>query len=189
MKTKPSFGARAKESVRKAIVSLKHRPQTIPLLMLVVTFLFYSMHLTTISNTTAKIQGPNMGLCGFLVMLFSILSMVAFSNSFPRRKPVNKAMLTVMFLMFGIIIFADINYLRTILAALNRELNPIVVTDATAYISQAQSYLKTHIILMAVSIALIVLMPVYAKQIRKIKTSIEVEESGDMEQIDISGEN
>lgn len=157
-KKKVSFGDRVKESFRKCLVSLKRRPQNIALLMLVITFLFYSLHLTAISNTTARIQGPNMGLCGFVTMLFSMLSMVCFNNSFPRRKPVNKPMLVLMFVMLGIIIVSDVTYLNTIYAAVNRAESPIVVTTDTAYIAYAASYLTTHIVLLCISIALIVLL-------------------------------
>jgi len=177
-----------KEALRKFIVSLKRRPQMIPLTMLVITFLEYSLHLTTISNTTAKIQGAGMGLCGFATMLLSMLSMVSFNNAFPRRKPVNKPMLILMFVMLGIIIFADVTYLNAIYAAVFRAENPIAVTTNTIYIAYAEYYLTTHIVLLCVSVALIVLLPVYSKLIRKIKTSIEVEENGEMDAIDISGE-
>ena len=44
-------------------------------------------------------------------------------------------------------------------------------------------------ILLGISVALIVLLPVYSRLIRKIRTSIEVEETGSMEAIDISGED
>jgi hypothetical protein len=42
--------------------------------------------------------------------------------------------------------------------------------------------------LMIITIALIVLLPVYSKMIRKIKTSIEVEDNGEMGAIDLTGE-
>ncbi len=187
-KKKVSFGARVKEAVRKLIVSLKRRPQNIPLLMLVITFLFYSLHLTAISNTTSRIQGSNMGLCGFATMLFSMLSMVCFGNAFPRRKPVNKVMLTLMFVMLAVVVVADVTYLNAIYAAINRAESPIVVTTDTAYIAYAASYLQTHIILICISVVLIVLLPVYSKLIKKIRTSIEVEETEDIGTIDISGE-
>lgn len=187
-KKKVSFGARVKESCRKFIVSLKHKPHMIPMAMLVITFLYYSLHLTTISNTTSKLQGANMGLCGFAIMLFSMLSLVCFGNAFPHRKPVNKPMLVLMFLMFGIILLADVTYINAIVSAVFREDNPIQVTESTAYIAYAQQYLQRHIAMMCVSIALIILLPVYSKLIRKIPTSIEVEATQEMGTIDISGE-
>ena len=54
-----------KEKIRKFLVALKRKPHMIPLVVLGVAFLVYSMRLTLISNTTAKIQGPGMGLCGW----------------------------------------------------------------------------------------------------------------------------
>ena len=90
-----------KEFVRKRIVALKRKPQTISLVVLALAFLYYSLNLTKISNTTAKIQSPGMGLCGFVTMLFSILCMVCFLNAFPHRKKVNVPMLILMFLMVG----------------------------------------------------------------------------------------
>ena len=66
--------SRVNEFFRKRIVELKRKPQTIALVALGIAFLYYSLNLTQISNTTAKIQGPGMGLAGFVTMLFSILS-------------------------------------------------------------------------------------------------------------------
>ncbi len=189
-KTKLSFGARCKESIRKGIVSLKHRPHTIPQLMLVITFLYFALNLTTISDTTSKIQGPHMGLCGFAVMLFSMLSMVCFGNAFPHRKPVNKPMFVLMFVMFGIILAADTMYINAIVAAVTRAESPIVITEETIYIAKAcNTVLPVHRILLIISIVLILLLPVYSKLIRKINTSIEVEDAGEMAAIDISSED
>jgi len=190
-KKKVSFGARVKERVRKTIVTLKHKPHLIPLVMLVITFLYYSLNLTVISNTTAKIQGPNMGLCGFVIMLFSMLSLVCCGNSFPHRKPVNKPMLVLMFVMFAIILAADTLYMNAIWSACSRPDNPITITQDTIYIATAYNeVLPTHRILLMISIVLIVLLPVYSKLIRKINTSIKVEEgSSDIAAIDISSED
>ena len=79
-----------KEWFRKKVVAIKRNPQRIGLIAFVITFLYYALNLTYISNTTAKIQGPGMGLFGFVTMLFSILSLVTYLNAFPHRKKVNK---------------------------------------------------------------------------------------------------
>ena len=89
-----------KEKFRKFLVALKRKPHMIPLMVLVIAFLVYSLRLTVISNTTAKIQGPGMGLCGFIIMLFSMLGLVSFGRTFPHRKPVNKFMLALTFVLF-----------------------------------------------------------------------------------------
>lgn len=188
-KQKKGFGAWCKERWRKFLVALKRRPQRIPLVMLCITFLYYALNMTTFSNTTAKIQGSGMGLCGFCVMLFSMLSFMCCMNAFPYRKKVNKPMLILLLVMFAIIAAADVIYMNAIVSAVNRADNPIVVTEATAYIAYADYYCKVHLVLLAITAALVLLLPVYSKWIRKIKTSIEVEDNGSMEAIDISGEN
>lgn len=188
-KKNKGLGAGLKEMIRKFLVALKRRPQMIALAALVIAFLEYSLNLTVISDTTAKIQGTGMGLCGFATMLFSMLSMVCFGNAFPHRKKVNVPMLVLMFAMIGIVIFADVTYLNAIYAAVMRADNPIKVTMNTVYIAYAEYYLNMHIIILCVAVALIVLLPVYSKWIRKIKTSVEVEGNAEMGAIDISGEN
>ena len=75
MKTKSSkkaggFFAKLKEKWRKTLVAVKKNPQAVPLIALCAAFLEFSLNLTNISNTTAKIQGENMGLCAFVTMLF-----------------------------------------------------------------------------------------------------------------------
>ena len=175
-----------KEAVRKMIVSLKRNPHYIPLVMLFVSFLLYSLNLTDMSDTTAKIQGAGMGLSQFCIMLFSLLALVCMLNSFPRRQKPNIPMIVLMFAMFGIIIFCDVHYLNAINAALTRAESPIQLTVATKYIAQANNMLNTHIILVAVTAALVVLLPVYSKLLRKINTSVVIEDNGDMEQIEIN---
>jgi hypothetical protein len=177
-----------KEVWRKFLVALKRRPQSIPMVALVITFLFYSLNLMYISDTTAKIQGAGMGLAGFCTMLFSMLSFMCCMNAFPYRKKVNVPMLVLMFVMFAIIAGADVFYLRAIYAAITRAENPIVVTMNTIYIAYAEWYLRIHLMLLAITTVLVILLPVYTKLLRKIKTSVEVEDNGQMTAIDISGE-
>ena len=177
-----------KEIWRKFLVSLKRRPQMIPLAVFVIGFLFYSLNLMYISDTTARIQGPGMGLAGFATMLFSMLSFMCFINAFPYRKKPNMPMVVLMFVLIAIVIFADAYYNSTIWAAITRADNPIKVTADTSYIAFAEYYLRIHIGILAVGIVLTLLLPVYSKWLRKIKTSIDVGDNGSMEAIDISGE-
>ncbi len=177
------------EFLRKKLVSLKRKPQMIALLVLAAAFLYYSLNLTKISNTTAKIQGAGMGLAGFVTMLFGILSLVCFLNAFPHRKKVNIPMLALMFVMLGAIIFCDVYYGQRITDAVTREINPIDPTGTNAYISQAKSMLNVHVILVCVGAALTALLPVYSPLIKKINTSVEVAANENMGAIDISGED
>ena len=177
-----------KEWFRRKVVAIKRNPQRIGLIAFLISFLYYALNLTYISNTTAKIQGPGMGLCGFATMLFSILSLVTYLNAFPHRKKVNKPMLILFFLMVAAIIFCDFNYRNLIDAAVFRETNPIVVNSATAYISKAASVLGTHMILLVVSVVLTALSPVFKKLLGKINTAVDIDGYDQMEALDISGE-
>ena len=178
-----------KEFIRKRVVALKRRPQTIALAVLAAAFVFYSLNLTKISDTTAYINLPGMGLAGFATMLFSILLMVCFMNAFPHRKKVNVPMLCLMLLMVGIIIFCGAYYQGRITEALTREVNPITVSADKQYINAAMRMLSLHRILLIVGVALVALLPVYAKALRKINTNVDVADNGGMAAIDISGED
>ena len=180
-----------KEFFRKVMVSLKRRPQTIPFLVLVVAFLVYSIRLSNISDTTARIQGTGMGLAGFATMLFSLLSFVAFLNSFPKRKKANIPMLIVLFVMFGILIFCDYIYIDGINAAYARAAadGTSLISDTTRFIPKALTTVKVHMVILIVAVALTILLPVYSRMLRKVKTSIDVEENEEMGEIDISGED
>lgn len=178
--------AQTKESIRKFFVSLKRNPSMIPLVMLFVSFLLYSLNLTDVSDTTAKIQGKGMGLCQFCIMLFSLLSMVCMLNAFPRRKKPNIPMIVLMLLMFGVIVYCNIHYSNAVLAALYRAESPIKIDKNTMYIAEAYNMLGTHMVLVIVTAALVVLLPVYSKLLKRINTSISVDDNGQMAQIEIN---
>ena len=178
-----------KEMRRKFLVAIKRRPQMIALVVLVVAFLVYSLNMSYISNTTARIQGPGMGLAGFATMLFSMLSFMCFLNAFPYRKKVNVPMLVLMLVMFAIVLFADNYYISAVLRAMNRAENPIEVTEATSYINYALRYLRIHMTILVIDIVLIALLPVYSKLLRKINTSVDIGDNGQLDAIDISGED
>lgn len=175
-----------KDFFRKQIVSLKRNPQVIPLVMLLISFIVYSFNLTNMSNTTAKIQGAGMGLCQFSIMLFSLLSMVCMLNAFPTRKKPVIPMVVLMFVMFGIIVFCDIHYCNAIMAALTRAESPIKLELGTIYIANAYNMLQTFLILIGITALLVVTLPLYSKLIRKINTSVDVEDNGAMADIEIS---
>ena len=177
-----------KESIRKMIVSLKRKPQTIPMLVLAVGFLYYSLNLTNVSNTTAKLQLSGMGLSGFCTMLFSMLSLVCFLNAYPHRKKTNIPMLVLMFAMLGILIYCDTYYMGSITRALTREMNPITVDASTQYINTAYDMLGVHRIIIVIGAVLTLLVPVLRKLLRRIDTSLPVEEAGQMDAILLSEE-
>lgn len=178
-----------KEFIRKFFVSLKRSPQNIAMVALAAAFLVYSLNLTAISNTTARINSPNMGQCEFAAMLFSILAFVCFLRSFPKRQKPNMLMLGLLFVMLIGLVFVDCVYLTRINQAILRPDNPLVINVDTAYVAIANNAIVAHIACVAVCAVLLATLPVYGKLLKKINTSIEVEGNGDMEVIDISGED
>ena len=185
-KTAKKQGRGIKEVIRKSLVSLKRSPQSIPMVFLIVGFLIFSLNLSSIANTTARINGANMGQCEFVAMLFSILAFVVFLRTFPKRKPANKIMLGLLFGMLALLIFVDYVYITRIVTALTRADNPIVVDAQSTFINTAQTVVTLNIVFVGITVVLLALLPVYSKLIRKINTSIEVEGNENMDVIDVS---
>ena len=173
------------ELIRSFFVALKRKPQMIALAAVTVAFIWYSFNLTVISFTTTRLQGNNMGLTGFAVMLFSTLAIVCCMNAFPYRKKANKAMVALLFAMLAIVMFCDVHYLRCIADKVG---SGMVNSDNLPEVGRARTVMTVHAVLVAVSAFLSATLPVYRKWIRKINTSIEVAANENMETIDISGE-
>ena len=178
-----------REFWRKRLVNLKRKPQTVALIAFVLAFVYYTFNLTQISNTTALINGPHMGLTGFITILASTLSLVCFLNAFPHRKKVNIPMLALMLLLVGVVIYCDIYYGSCITTAITREENRIDPTGANSFVTAAKTVTTAHMAILCIGVALVALLPVYSKALKKINTNIDVEGNGGMAKIDISGED
>ncbi len=190
MKNKNKFlnklRASLKEFVRKFLVTLKKHPNYIPLVTLLISFLLYSLNLTSVSDTTATIQGKGMGLCEFATMLFSILSMIAMLNAFPKRKKPNYPIVGLIIVLCIIIIVADYIYVNKVYNAfitLGDKINP------KYYESYVTTYnmLYVHIALMVATAVTVILEPLFAKLLKKINTNVELEETNVMD-IDLAEE-
>ena len=166
-----------KEFIRKRIVSLKRKPQMIALFVFAIAFVSYSLNLTKISNTTAVINRPLMGLCEFVIMLFSILAFVAFLNAYPKRQKPILPMVILLYALEIIVAGADVLYLRRI----SEGLQSIQINASRQFIPQAQSMLTVHIVLVVLSIVLIALIPVIGKALNKIDTSVAIAENEDVQ--------
>lgn len=176
------IGASIKEFFRKKVVYLKRNPKIIPLLILLFAFVYYSLNLASISETTLQIQrkGGNMGLTAFAIMLLSILSVVCLMNAFPRRKKPNIPMLVIGVLMIGIVIFCDIHYTNCIWAWW------IEGTRRFDYVTKAYNAIYTHLYITIAGVVALALMPVYTRLLKLINTSVEVEDNGKMDAIELS---
>lgn len=173
-----------KEFIRKFFVGLKRNPHNIAMAMMLVTFVIYSLNLTNIAKATQNVGYPNMGQCEFVSMLLGILAFVSFLRAFPRREKPKLSMIILTVLMNGAMIFCDIVYSSRI----NEYLSKNTIDENTASVPLAGGVVAIHIILLIISIALIVLLPVYSKLIKKINTSIDVEGNDNLGTIDIAGD-
>lgn len=182
------IGLAIKERARKFMVVLKRNPHFIPLAMLFIAFGVLSFNLTKISNTTATMNKSGMGLCAFISMLLSILSMVCMLNAFPKRKKPNMAMVIIMLVMFAVMIGADAIYCVKLVRGVTTDPDAITVTMKNYFIIEAQSALIAHIVTIALTAVCVVLEPVIAKLLKKVNTSIDVEDNGQIAAIDISEE-
>ncbi len=178
-----------KEHFRKFLVSLKRKPQNIALIILAVGFVYFSLNLTAISDTTALINTDNMGQCEFGMMLFSILSFVIFLRTFPKRQKVKIPALILTFVFLLLVIFLDVVYLMRINEALTKEGSNISITNSTMYISSAWTTLNVYLVFLCVVVVLLATLPIYSKLLKKINTSIDIEGNENMAAIDISGED
>lgn len=163
--------AKIKEFFRKLLVKLKKNPSVIPFAMHIASFLVFSLNLTAISNTTIRLLGPGMGLSEFISMLLSILMMICLLNAFPKRQKPNLTMVIISLVFCGIIIGADVVYLNCILTT------TIPITPETDFIIDAYDIVSTHIVLVAITAVLIILEPIFAKLLKKINTSVELEDT------------
>lgn len=161
---------------RKFLVTIKKNPNYIPFVMLLVSFFVYSLNLTSVSNTTATVQGKNMGLCEFAIMLFSILSMIAMLNAFPKRKKPNYPIVTLIIVLFAIIIFADFTYATKIYDAIVKLGDKIKPQQYEEYL-KVYNMMYTHIVLVAITAVTVILEPLFAKLLKKINTNINIEET------------
>lgn len=178
------LGATLKEAVRMFLVTLKKNPNLIPLSMLVVSFLVYSLNLTHVSNTTATVQGKGMGLCEFVIMLASLLSMIAMLNAFPKRQKPNYPIVALIIVLIVVVIVMDLIYNNCIVQAI------VMYGDKIKPEQMAEYYLTYEIIsinalLMGVTGVTVILEPLFAKLLKKIKTTVEIEETH-VDNIDLS---
>lgn len=187
-----------KERARKFMVALKRNPQLIPMVALLVSFIILSFNLTDISNTTATLNKRWMGLFAFISMLFSLLSMVCLLNAFPKRKKPNIPVIILLLIMFAGIIAVDILYYNAIgeaICSCNLSEcicegdNLIKITEKNYFIIDAQYTMIYHVISMAITFILVVFEPLFAILLKKVNTSIDIEDNGEVGEIDISDED
>ncbi|MDD3999459.1 MAG: hypothetical protein PHX62_01010 [Bacilli bacterium] len=183
---KNDFLPKFKEWLRKRLVILKHKPQQIPLLMLIISCLVFNLKLTSFSDTVAQINEPGMGICLFIIVLCSFLAIIGFLTAFPSRQKPKIISIILVCIMVIIQIAGQAIFHYFIRYGTEFKPNPIEITLAKQYISVAKNSSVTHMILNIISLFLIVTIPFYGKLLKRIDTSIKMEdlEIEDLELVD-----
>lgn len=194
--SEPSKGkkilANLKERWRKFLVSLKRKPQRIAFYVLLLSTVIYMCSLFSYSQATMYYPVPWMGLLIFINTMFSILTLLLFMNTFPKRKKnMNIVMLVLTFIFMAVMIFCDIYWYLQIEPLYTTQLNTTTdpaIWETLMKMSSAFSTILIHMVLVAISAILLATLPLYKKLIFKINTSKVLEENKLSEEIDTSAE-
>ena len=162
-----------KEFWKKQIVSLKRRPQTIPLVLLVLSCMIYTFHLTEHSNASMYVSSRIVALYVFIITLSSILVIFSFLNAYPkgRRK---LSMLLIVFLLIAVQLVLDGLYLNIMFSETMVRDNPVPITQD---IADSMNWTMVHLGALAVTTLAILFQPLYHKLLLRIDTTPETEEA------------
>lgn len=171
------FKAGLKEWFRKRVVALKVKPQTIPLIIMVITTVYFMLVLFTISKavdlSSEDSHTKAVGICTFITTLLSLLYLVSFLNAFPKRKKPNIFFIVLVFVMIAGQFACDLVYYLQMDACIKAIQK--VGSEMDLACRAAQPYVIGHIVLLGLSAIVFALLPVYSKLIRKIDTSVKLE--------------
>ena len=163
---------------RKHLVNLKRRPQTIPLILLVVSCMIYTFHLTAHSNASMYVSSQIIALYVFIITLASMLVIFSFANAYARGTRRFTLMMAVVFFLLAVQIFLDIVYLNIMFYETMVRDNPVPITQD---IADSMNWTMIHLGSLALTALSILLLPVYRRLLQKIDTSIEDEEFDDLQ--------
>ncbi len=172
---KPSKGSKFKAGVkewfRKKIVTLKVKPQLIPLTVMVITTVYFMLILFKMSYSVkeASTATTATGICAFITTLLSLLYIVSFLNAFPKRKKPNIFFIVLVGVMIAGQIACDLVYYLQMAHYVAEK--PQIAPS----INPAQPLVIGHIVLLGISAVVFALLPVYSRLIRKINTSIKLD--------------
>lgn len=193
---KPSKGKRflaaIKERLRKFVVKLKRRPMNIAFFVLIVSSFVFLLLLGSFSQAAREYFKFNEPICLFINTLFSILVLLLFLYSFPKRSKKPKiVMLVLCFAFMAVLIALDIILYVGFTTEWAEHLPKLSASDIAKhekYIYAAISGSLAHAIMVAIAAILTATYPLYGKLISKINTRKVVESTEIKEEIDTSEE-
>ncbi len=169
-----------KEFFRKQLVKLKRRPQTIPLVFIVLSCIVYTFSLTVHSNTViycsvSTNSSRMIPLFLFCTTLASILAIFTYTTAYPRNK-VKIVMLILVYVMFVGQAVMDVLYI-VIVKSRVQDFILAGTKNIPAYIQDSISNVIVHLVMIGLTLISMILMPVYHKLLLKIDTTVENEET------------
>lgn len=185
------FLAMLKERGRKFIVGLKRKPQNIAFFFLLVSSVYFLLILFPISEASfIASEEPTMetvGLCMFIATLLSLLVLVSFLNSFPKRKKPSVFFICLVVAMIAGIVVCDVMYYvqaNNYLAGSSDPSGEMYIT-----VSASLPYIIGHLVLLGIAAVVFALLPVYKRLINMIDTSIHIDSASEkMTAIDVEDE-
>ena len=198
---KPPLGKRVvggiKEWFRKFVVKLKHRPMNIAFFMLAVSSLVFLFLLGKISQAALEYAKTGVPISTFVNTLFSILVLLLFMYSFPKRaKKPKVVMLVLTFVFMAVMIGLDIllyvqwskAWADVLLKFDSGELDIALKAVREKYIYAAMYGVLAHAVLVGLAAILTATYPYYGKLIAKINTKKNVESTEIKGEFDTSAE-
>ena len=184
---KAAIGAAVKEWARKQMVTLKRKPQRIPLLFISIVSIIWLFWLFTFSRTASRFSTIDYaGLSIFVNTMLSIVIIFLFLNAFPKRKKPNIALVVLIFVFMVAMIAMDVLYYYEVhkFIYIDKGVNEAGLASAP-YALKSLTYAIAHIVLQGLSIIIFALFPVYKKLLLKVNTAKEVEGNDINETIDM----
>lgn len=185
VKQKEPFSAKLKEWNRKNIVNLKKKPQNIGMLFIIISTLIYLLSLGTISQAIYEFStSSNTGISMFIVTLLSIIVVVAYMNSFPKRKKPNIFFIVLVFVMLAVMVVFDVYYYSTMSNAISGQ--TAAWAASRPYCQRSCTLTIVHIVFVCLSAVALATLPLYKKLIMKINTRKELDTTEMKEAIDLT---
>ena len=182
------FAAGLKEWCRKKVVSLKRNPQRIAQVWQVIVTFVWLITLFTYSSAIYDMNVEWTGLVVFVNTLFSILVIVLFLNSFPKRKKPNIVMLVLLFVFLAVIIGCDVLYYVLCTNHIDAGNVNAAFLQSHPKVEKSLSFSIMFIVFEAIAAILVATLPLYTRLLRKINTRKDFEENKLSEEIDTSAE-
>ncbi|MDR0426729.1 MAG: hypothetical protein LBH24_06150 [Clostridiales bacterium] len=156
-----------KEYFRKRLVHLKRRPQTIPLVLIVLSCIVFTFQLSAHSDSVMRFNSTAIALFLFITTLSSFMAVISYLGFRKFNKSaIAPLVITVALLLLQIVL--QVYYLSIV----NTETTAIEVPiDVTPDIVKSVNWTYAHLVFLSVALLSIALLPLYQKLLQKINTA------------------